>query len=81
MDEIVKQAMSRDLREYIGMQVKLRRTAARMTQAELAELAGITNVQVSKLERGELNFTIDTLALIRSALALNITVDWDFGKQ
>lgn len=52
-----------------------------MTQAELAELAGIIDIQVSKLERDELNFTIDTLALIRSALGLNITVDWEFPKS
>lgn len=32
-------------------------------------------------KQGGLNFTIDTLALIRSALALNITVDWNFPKS
>lgn len=66
--------MARDLAQYVGEQIKLRRVQARMTQVELAEMAGITQAALSKIERGESDIMLSTLAVLRSALALDITI-------
>ncbi len=70
----VRAAMARDLASYLGMQIKLRRTELRMTIKELSELTGITEAAISKIERGETDCKISTIALLRSALALDIEV-------
>jgi y4mF family transcriptional regulator len=46
-------AMSTDFGESIGRFVRDRRKAARMTQRELGELAGVGTRFVSELERGK----------------------------
>lgn len=69
-----KAGMQRDLALYVGMQIKLRRTEARMTIADLSELTGITPAALCKIERGTADVKLSTLALIRSALALDITI-------
>lgn len=74
-DPVVKEAMIRDLATYVGMQLKLRRTEARMSLDALSELTGVTKAQLSKIERGETDVKLSTLAVLRSALALDITVE------
>lgn len=74
-DPIVKEAMIRDFATYVGMQIKLRRTELRISQRDISELTGITQAQLSKIERGDADVKLSTLALLRSALALNITVE------
>lgn len=73
-DPVVKEAMIRDLAIYVGMRLKLRRTEARMSLDALSELTGVTKAQLSKIERGETDVKLSTLALIRSALALDIVI-------
>lgn len=70
----VKEAAIRDLAEYVGLQIKLARTARRVTAREVAELAGITPVTMSRIERGQCDMKLSTLAAIRSVLALDITI-------
>lgn len=40
----------------------------------LSELTGVTKAQLSKIECGETDVKLSTLAVLRSALALDITV-------
>jgi transcriptional regulator with XRE-family HTH domain len=51
-----------------GIAVRDRRTAARITQEELAERAGLHPTYVSMVERGVRNPTLDTAARIAKAL-------------
>lgn len=74
-EPIVKEAMIRDLATYVGMQIRLRRVELRMTAEQLSELSGISRPQISKIERGEADMKLSTLAVLRSALNLKITVE------
>ena len=73
-DKVVLEAMQRDFAQYVGMQIKLRRTEMRLTQREVSELTGITEAQLSQLERGLADVRLSTLARLRSALALDIEI-------
>lgn len=48
--------------------VRTLRQARGLTQVELADLAGVNQATVSKLERGETNITIDKIEAIATAL-------------
>ncbi len=74
MEDIVKEACIRDLKTYIGDSLRMARLARRMSQRELAGLTGITEAAICKIERGDTDVKLSTLALIRSALALDIAV-------
>jgi transcriptional regulator with XRE-family HTH domain len=52
----------------LGLRVKVRRTHCRMSQADLAETAGIDRTHVSRVERGAHNVTVLTLVQIAQAL-------------
>lgn len=52
----------------IGNKLKRARMEQGLTQEELAERAGIRANYYAKIERGEINTTIDTLQKIASAL-------------
>lgn len=54
------------------------RKAANMTQKELSELTGITQADISRLESGNSNPTINTIQRIATGLGINIQVN--FGK-
>ena len=55
-----------------GLAVRDRRTAARITQEELAERAGLHPTYVSMVERGVRNPTLDTAARIAKALKVGL---------
>ncbi len=74
MDDVIKEACIRDLKTYIGDSLRMARLARRMSQRELAELTGVTEAAICKIERGETDAKLSTLALIRSALALDIII-------
>ena len=48
--------------------VRALRQARGLTQAELAELAGVNQATVSKAERGEMNITMDKIVALAAAL-------------
>ena len=73
--QVEKAARQRDLAQYVGMQIKMRRTEGRMTIAQLSELTGITSAAICKIESGETDVKLSTLAVIRSALALDISIE------
>lgn len=74
-EPIVKEAMVRDFATYVGMQLRLRRIELGMTMDDVVSQTGITKAQISKIERGEADVKLSTLAVLRSALALNITIE------
>ena len=50
------------------------RLAQGKSEAEIAALMGSTQAQVSRVERAEINFTIDTVARMAAALGLEIDI-------
>lgn len=74
MEDTVKEACIRDLKAYVGDAIRMARLRRRLSQRELAELTGITEATICKIERGDTDVKLSSLALIRSALALDITI-------
>lgn len=74
MEDIVKEACIRDLKAHVGDSIRMARLSRRMSQRELSELTGITETTICKIERGDTDVKLSSLALIRSALALDITI-------
>lgn len=56
-----------------GLNVKKFRTSAKMTQAQLAEAAGITASMISQIEKGIRNASI--VSAFEISKALNISLD------
>lgn len=48
-------------RELIGKQIQDRRTEKGLSQTALAKLAGVRQADISTIENGARNYTIDTL--------------------
>lgn len=70
--EARQQAAAKSRQLSVGLAISEARRAKAMTQAELAQLAGTTQPELSKLEQGKLNATIDTLIEVASALDLSL---------
>ena len=70
----IKAAMQRDLALYVGDEIRMARLRRKLSQKDLSEMCGITQAALCKLERGKTDVKLSTLALIRSALALDITI-------
>lgn len=68
-----KEAVIRDFQLYIGNEIRKARTARLMTLRSLSESTGITPAALCKIENGETDMKLSTLAILRSALALDIT--------
>lgn len=56
------------LAERFGIEVKLRRKARMMTQAELGEAAGLSEVWLRRIERGKGAPSFDAIEALASAL-------------
>ncbi|MBQ4114661.1 helix-turn-helix transcriptional regulator [bacterium] len=66
--------MSQDkLLSTIGLNIKIERIRARMTQEDLAELVKINSKHLGAIERGEVNLRV--LTLVSLAKALDISLD------
>lgn len=59
------------LRNLVGDRIRAIRKAKGLTQQQLAELSGLDDAYIGSVERGERNFSIDTLDKI--VLGLNIS--------
>ncbi len=73
--------MSEDVRRTVGRNVRRLRTAAGLSQAELAERMGVDRAYVSGLELGQRNPTIVTLWHITKALGANLRTLFDEEKS
>lgn len=51
-------------RKQIGKNIQSRRKELKMTQAELAEKAQLSNIHISHIETGSVNMSLDTLLAI-----------------
>jgi transcriptional regulator with XRE-family HTH domain len=60
--------------EEIGKQIKERRDSLRVTQLDLAELAGISPNTLYKIERGQANPSLKILLKITNVLGLQINL-------
>lgn len=60
--------------EALGADLRAAREAAHLTQPRLAELAGIQQAEISRIECGRGNPTRDTLLRLTSALGLRLTL-------
>ena len=58
----------------IGEQIKLRRKELRITQPDLAEIAGVSVNTLYKIERGEANPTLEVLEKLLDVLKLEILI-------
>jgi transcriptional regulator with XRE-family HTH domain len=59
----------------IGPNIKTLRKAAKLTQSDLADLAGISRVTYGRLERGEIaTVSIKTIDIVLSALDYEIDI-------
>lgn len=62
-----------ELREMIGTRIRAMRNAKGLTQQKLADIAGLDYRYIGALERGERNFSIDTLEKVLVALNVSIS--------
>ncbi|MFB5763947.1 helix-turn-helix domain-containing protein [Paenibacillus medicaginis] len=61
-----------DLRQLVGTRIRAMRNAKGLTQQKLADIAGLDYRYIGALERGERNFSIDTLEKV--LIALNVSL-------
>lgn len=59
----------------VGIAIKKRRKAFKITQLHLADLAGISVNSLYKIERGEANPTLDLVEKIAEVLGLEIKLE------
>lgn len=57
----------------IGNTIKARRKLLRITQQQLADIAGVSINTLTKIERNEGNPTLDVLERVLDALGLDLT--------
>jgi transcriptional regulator with XRE-family HTH domain len=56
--------------QRFGAQVRFRRRAREMTQAQLAERAGVSRATIARIETGEANPDLDTMSKIARGLGV-----------
>lgn len=56
------------------MQIAEARQKKGLTQKELAELAGVDQANISKIEKGKYNVSIDILSRVCNAMGSTITI-------
>ena len=56
---------------YVGARLKKQRTLRALTQAELAERAGVTTATVARIERNEIDLRMTTLGELAQALEVD----------
>lgn len=67
-----EQSVGNRVRLRIARQVKGLRTAAGLTQEQLAHRSGIAPRHLQKIESGGVNVTVDTLVKVANALAVDV---------
>ena len=60
--------LEQEIHQYLGVNVRRRRKALKLTQEAFAERCGLHRTYVGAIERGERNITLSTLSCIASAL-------------
>ena len=65
-----------DIRHLLAYQLILARKEANITQKELAEKTGIYQADISKIERGLANPSIETLSRLAEGLGMELRIDF-----
>lgn len=65
---------SLSLENELGEAIMIRRKYLGMSQSDLAKASGIQQANISRIEKGHSNFTINQLKRIASALGASITI-------
>lgn len=60
------------MQELFGNKVKEIRVGLQMSQMELSSLSSIERTQISKIEQGKINVTLDTIERLSHALKINV---------
>ena len=74
----VKARYSKTLLTTLGKKIKSVREKQNISQTQLAFECAISQVQISRIERGEINTTVGTLSIIADALNISIKEIFDF---
>ncbi|WP_018750272.1 helix-turn-helix domain-containing protein [Paenibacillus sanguinis] len=61
-----------ELRNFLGNRIRAIRNAKGLTQQNLADIASLDYRYIGAIERGERNFTIDTLEKVLAALQVSL---------
>lgn len=61
----------------VGSAVRAARRRARVSQSELADLAGMSQPSIARLERGVVSPTVITLDRIARALGTDLVIDFE----
>ncbi len=69
------------LQENFGNQIKTIRNKQGITQMRMSELTGITREQISKIEHGQINPTLDTIYKIGVAFDMSLKELFDFNTE
>lgn len=70
-----EQFRTRLTREYVGRKLREAREDAGLSLRDLAEKTGIGHGHIGKIERGQLNVSVDTLETLLDALGLSVTIE------
>ena len=65
---IIKDMNEKEFKKRIGLNIKVLRVKKEFKQSDLADFAQLNITSVGKIERGEQNFTIETLFAIAEVL-------------
>ncbi len=57
--------------QRIGLNILICRRERKLTQAELAQITGLSRALISNIERGKANFMFDNLFVIAEGLGVN----------
>ena len=57
--------------QRIGLNILICRRERKLTQAELAQITGLSRALISNIERGKANFRFDNLFVIAEGLGVN----------
>jgi DNA adenine methylase len=57
---------------HLGLRIVEQRTLSRLTQEQLAELVGLTRRQISRIEGGKINLSVEALHELSQALRVEI---------
>lgn len=68
----MKAHYNKNLLRKLGKKIKQLREQEKISQTQLAYECGISQVQVSRIETGEINTTVGTLSLIAKVLGVSM---------
>jgi len=67
-----------DFLNKLGLRIREVRTTKGYTQEQLADIAGIRESQIGRIERGEINTSVSTARIIAKALQVELKELFDF---